>query len=372
MSQWRRYPEPSYVPYVLPYHRVLFCVRARHFPHCITCSVVMPYYAVRRGTQTGIYSNWQECEQRVTRYSGAQFKKFNTQREAEAYMSAPGQGSANVQSRFGGGCAAPAPQPIGRSSGAASAYQPSSSYQPKVSGYKQLPKKTFGPPRDQVQPYPHLSDAEVLASIASPYSTSSSSGRGVNSSGTSTTRSSGVARVGQTEHPQIPSRVLERARLAKADDYDFTPDGFAKCYTDGSCMGQVRNAGVGAWFGPQHVANISEPLPIPGTNNRAELMAVLYAVNAAKESGLNKVEIRTDSKYTIKCLTEWLPKWKQNNWQTAANTNVENQAEIRAIEKACSSIDVRFEWTEGHSGNVGNEAADTLAKRGAAEALGKL
>ncbi|CAG0922121.1 unnamed protein product, partial [Notodromas monacha] len=108
--------------------------------------------------------------------------------------------------------------------------------------------------------------------------------------------------------------------------------------------------------------NISEPLSVPGTSNRAELTAVLYAIHIAKEAGLSKLEVRTDSKYAKNCVTVWLPKWKGNNWQTTANKDVLNQNEIRAIDEAFNYVEVKFKWIRGHSKEKGNEAADRLAR----------
>lgn len=46
----------------------------------------MKYYAVRRGTKTGIFRNWDEVEKSVKGYSCAQFKSFTTLKDAEDYM----------------------------------------------------------------------------------------------------------------------------------------------------------------------------------------------------------------------------------------------------------------------------------------------
>ncbi|CAG0925089.1 unnamed protein product, partial [Notodromas monacha] len=171
------------------------------------------------------------------------------------------------------------------------------------------------------------------------------------------------------EKPKIPPKILEQARKAKVSDFTFTPDGFASCYTDGSCNTSLKTSGVGVWFGPDHVANISEPLAVPGTSNRAELTAVLYAIHVAKEAGLIKLEVRTDSTYAKNCVTVWLPNWRSNNWQTTAKEDVLNQNEIRAIDEACNYLEVKFKWIQAQSGEKGNEAADRLARLGAAESL---
>ncbi|CAG0922157.1 unnamed protein product [Notodromas monacha] len=171
------------------------------------------------------------------------------------------------------------------------------------------------------------------------------------------------------EKPTIPPKILEQARKAKVSDFAFTPDGFAICYTDGSCNSSLKTSGVGVWFGPDHVANISEPLSVPGTFNRAELTAVLYAIHVAKEAGLSKLEVRTDSLYAKNCAAVWLPKWKQNNWQTTANKDVLNQKEIRAIDEAFNHVEVKFKLIRAFSGEEGREGADRLSRLGADESL---
>ncbi|CAG0925925.1 unnamed protein product, partial [Notodromas monacha] len=86
-------------------------------------------------------------------------------------------------------------------------------------------------------------------------------------------------------------------------------------------------------------------------------------------AGLSKLEVRTDSTYAKNCVTVWLPNWRSNNWQTTANEDVLNQNEIRAIDEACNHLEVKFKWIQAHSGEEGNEAADRLARLGAAESL---
>lgn len=44
------------------------------------------FYAVRKGKQTGIFYSWDECKNAVTGFSGAEYRGFKTQAEAEAYL----------------------------------------------------------------------------------------------------------------------------------------------------------------------------------------------------------------------------------------------------------------------------------------------
>jgi ribonuclease HI len=44
------------------------------------------YYAVRKGKVPGIYETWRKCEEQVRGYSGAEYKKFSTYKEALTFI----------------------------------------------------------------------------------------------------------------------------------------------------------------------------------------------------------------------------------------------------------------------------------------------
>jgi len=44
------------------------------------------YYAVRKGNNPGIYTNWDDCKKAVDGYSGAEYKGFSTKEDAEKYL----------------------------------------------------------------------------------------------------------------------------------------------------------------------------------------------------------------------------------------------------------------------------------------------
>lgn len=44
------------------------------------------YYAVKMGTEPGIYESWQECESVIKGFSGAKYKSFKTREDAEMYL----------------------------------------------------------------------------------------------------------------------------------------------------------------------------------------------------------------------------------------------------------------------------------------------
>ena len=44
------------------------------------------FYAVRKGYNTGVYNNWDECKKQVNGFSGAEYKSFQTLDEANDYI----------------------------------------------------------------------------------------------------------------------------------------------------------------------------------------------------------------------------------------------------------------------------------------------
>lgn len=44
------------------------------------------YYAVRRGTKTGIFMSWDDCKACVDGFPGAEYKSFATRQEAQEYL----------------------------------------------------------------------------------------------------------------------------------------------------------------------------------------------------------------------------------------------------------------------------------------------
>lgn len=94
-------------------------------------------------------------------------------------------------------------------------------------------------------------------------------------------------------------------------------------FCDGSC---IRNGQPGARAGfavvvmngdsEVHVFSDAVSASEPQTNQRAELRALLYALQYLRESGCTGT-VYTDSKYAIQCVTTWGPAWKGAGWKKA-------------------------------------------------------
>ncbi len=133
-------------------------------------------------------------------------------------------------------------------------------------------------------------------------------------------------------------------------------------WTDGSCS---PNPGPGGW-GVLLCSGEHEKELFGGeadtTNNRMELRAAIEGLEALKYSC--KVELFTDSQYVRGGILGWINKWKNNNWKTSAKKPVKNIDLWQALDSAIERHDIVWHWVKGHGGNISNERADELARKG--------
>lgn len=106
------------------------------------------------------------------------------------------------------------------------------------------------------------------------------------------------------------------------------------------------------------------------TNNAAEVAAALNGLSYGLERGVKNILIKTDSTYTVKGSSEWLPIWKRNNWIKQDGTPVANKEiwqnldeKLQALNEKGVKVEVR--WVKGHSVHLGNQMADIRADMGA-------
>lgn len=97
------------------------------------------------------------------------------------------------------------------------------------------------------------------------------------------------------------------------------------------------------------------------TNNRMELMGVIYGLERLKTKSI--VNVFTDSRYVIDGIEKgWAEKWKSKNWY---RTRTEKAINHDLWEKLLSLISaqekVKFNWVKGHAGHLENERCDKLA-----------
>ncbi len=132
--------------------------------------------------------------------------------------------------------------------------------------------------------------------------------------------------------------------------------------TDGACSG---NPGPGGWgalirFEDGTIEEFGGYEP-KTTNNRMELQAVLAIFKYLKKLPLHpQLSIRTDSKYLINGLCDWISKWKKNGWRTTSGKPVLNQDLWKLLDEARLD-NVAIVFVKGHSGDKDNDRVDEIA-----------
>ena len=137
-----------------------------------------------------------------------------------------------------------------------------------------------------------------------------------------------------------------------------------KIYTDGACSG---NPGPGGWGyviienGKLHSSHGNESLT---TNNRMELTAAIKALESSRKD--ESLHLYTDSAYLQKGITEWIVKWKKNNWITSSKKPVSNKDLWKKIDQLNLEHDIKWIWVKAHQTDNSddsfyNNMADELA-----------
>ena len=130
-------------------------------------------------------------------------------------------------------------------------------------------------------------------------------------------------------------------------------------HTDGGCEGNPGPGGSAALLtsGP-HSRELSGG-EAATTNNRMELQAAIAGLSALKARC--RVTLFTDSEYLRQGVTEWLARWKVNQWRTRERKPVKNEDLWRKLDEVASSHVVNWRWLKGHAGHAENERCDQLA-----------
>jgi len=130
-------------------------------------------------------------------------------------------------------------------------------------------------------------------------------------------------------------------------------------YTDGACSG---NPGPGGWGAVLMYGKNKKELSggeMSTTNNRMEMISVIMALEALKESC--KVTLFTDSQYVANAINlGWLESWKLKGWKRKGG-EVKNLDLWIKLVPLLEKHKVTFEWVKGHADNEYNNRCDELA-----------
>lgn len=145
-------------------------------------------------------------------------------------------------------------------------------------------------------------------------------------------------------------------------------------FTDGACSGNPGPGGFGVvvyygWgdnYKEVSIVDAYQKSSESTTNNREEMKAILWALKNYGDKHLGNgcivPVVYSDSAYCVNTFNDWMWKWKKNGWKRPKNKPVENLDLVMAYDKLITlgyKIDLRK--TSGHTGEVGNELADSLA-----------
>lgn len=145
-------------------------------------------------------------------------------------------------------------------------------------------------------------------------------------------------------------------------------------FCDGSC---INNGRPGARAGyavvvmndetEVHAYAESVPAVEAQTNQRAELRALLYALQYLRESACTGT-VYTDSKYAIQCVTTWGPAWRAAGWKKSDKKPALHVDLIEPMLELYMGGGIALQHVMAHTGRSdaisrGNARVDDLARR---------
>lgn len=167
--------------------------------------------------------------------------------------------------------------------------------------------------------------------------------------------------------PNSTSKSSKTISVNKSFKKTISNDADINIYCDGACSPNPGKSGTGVavyhkdvlaelWFG-LHQSN--------GTNNTAELNGMLESLRMALpliQQG-KSVQILSDSKYSIDCITKWAKGWQTKGWTRGKNEEIKNLEIIQECFALYQQLktQVIINHVKGHANIEGNELSDRMA-----------
>eukprot|EP00835_Amoeboradix_gromovi_P003394 NODE_222_length_13951_cov_0.396982.p7 type:complete len:275 gc:universal NODE_222_length_13951_cov_0.396982:7458-8282(+) len=265
------------------------------------------YYAVVNGRIPGIYTNYEDAKMQIQGFSQAKLKRFSLETEAKAYYQ---EQKHKIPKTFVSAAATSKRKKkkyyavrIGREPGV-------------YESWEDCKKQTTGYPCAQYKSFENLEEAQKYAIIE------------------------------YTIGSAVASEVTE-------------------VYTDGSCLDNQsrRSVGYACYFGEDDIRNYYGGQR-KGSNNIAEITAVIKALEITNNYG--NIIIYTDSTYVMQGIHSYRGIIESGDFHTLPEglKNKELWAHLlRTLKKHQGSFVIKK--VPAHSGVLGNERADQMAKMGA-------
>jgi ribonuclease HI len=136
-------------------------------------------------------------------------------------------------------------------------------------------------------------------------------------------------------------------------------------FTDGACPNNGKRNANAAWGallvsdnGYIVLDRFSGAIPLSEsqTNQRAELTALLRGLEVAekqllRDSTLKKIQIWSDSQYSINCASVWGPTWKSRGWKKQGG-EIQHLDLIHILVEKTQALGfkIEYKWLKGHKG----------------------
>ena len=144
---------------------------------------------------------------------------------------------------------------------------------------------------------------------------------------------------------------------------EVSKDKVLHIFTDGACTNNGKRNASAAWgcllvsdLGHVVLDRFSAAVPLsePQTNQRAELRGILKGVELAEEKlkadpSLTRVQIWSDSQYSINCASVWGPNWKKAGWKKQGGP-IQHLDLIQPLVLATQRLGMKlyYKWLKAH------------------------
>lgn len=138
-------------------------------------------------------------------------------------------------------------------------------------------------------------------------------------------------------------------------------------YCDGACSPNPGKSGTGlAVYQQGKISVLYYGLyQANGTNNTAELNGLLYSLKLAQKylETVEQVQVLSDSKYSIDCITKWAKGWQTKSWTRGKGEEIKNVNLIKECFSLYQEIKQKIviSHVKGHANIEGNELSDRMA-----------
>lgn len=144
-------------------------------------------------------------------------------------------------------------------------------------------------------------------------------------------------------------------------------------FTDGSALNNGRKNAIAGWAAvfpnhPQYTCS-GRLEEMPATNNRAEYMGLLKALEIADTNfdSSRRLIVYTDSKLLYDTVTKWMSGWKKNGWVKKDGEPVMNRDLLEGLDTKLSRRRVETHHVRAHTGREDwrykwNAVADRMAR----------